>query len=182
VGNTVRFTRPVTDSFALVNVGQVPGVRVYHNNQELGKTDRAGNLVIPDFHSYDENKVSINDSDIPLSYALTSVNRYVSPPIRSGTLVKFEAKKVQAFTGLLKVVQNGKKLPVEYQTITMKANGKVITFQTGRDGEFFIEDAVPGTFKASFKCAGKSYTFDINIPKSDEIIIEAGEIHVQVQP
>jgi len=182
VGKTVHFTRPVNDSFALINVGQVPGVRVYHNNQELGKTDRSGNIVIPDFHSYDENQVSINDRDIPLKYALTSVNRYISPPIRSGTLVKFEAKKVQAFTGLLKVVQNGKKLPVEYQTITMKFNGKVITFQTGRDGEFFIEDAVPGTFKAFFKYAGKAYTFDINIPKSDEIIIEAGEIHVQVQP
>ncbi len=182
VGNSFGFTRPIDDSFALVKVAQVPGVRVYHNNQEIGKTDQFGKLVVPNFHSYDANQIRIDDKDIPLDYAITDVTRYISPAWRTGTLVKFEAKKVQAFTGRLLIEKEGKILPLEYHRITMKLNGKTLTFQTGRDGEFFIEDALAGSFKASFKYEGKVHTFDINIPKSDEIIIDAGEIHVQVQP
>jgi outer membrane usher protein len=181
VGNTFGFTRPVDDSFAIVKVGQVSGVRVFHNNQEIGKTDRSGKVVLPNFHSYDTNQIRINDKDIPLNYALTGVTRFISPSFRSGALVSFEAKKVQAFTGMLKIIKNNKKLPLEYHLVTMKVDGKIHSFQTGRDGEFFIEDAVPGSFKTSFKYEGKVYTFDIKVPKSDEIIIEAGEIHVQVQ-
>jgi outer membrane usher protein len=182
VGKTFGFSRPVDDSFAVIQVGQVPGVRIYHNNQEIGKTGPSGLVVLPNFYSYDINQIRIDDKDIPLDYALTGVSRLVSPSLRSGSLIQFEAKKVQAFTGLLKILKDGKKFPVEYHLITMMVNGQSITFQTGRDGEFFIEDAVPGTYKATFKLNGKWHTFDVNIPKSDEIIIDAGEIHVQVQP
>jgi outer membrane usher protein len=182
VGNTFGFTRPVDDSFAIIQVGQVPNVRVYHNNQEIGKTDQTGKIVLPNFHSYDTNQVRINDRDIPLNYALTGVSRFISPSYRSGSLISFEAKKVQAFTGMLKLIKNGKKIPVEYHQISMKVKDKTLSFQTGRDGEFFIEDALAGSYKASFKYEGKVYTFDLTIPKSDEIIIDGGEIHVQVQP
>ncbi|MEW6186546.1 MAG: fimbria/pilus outer membrane usher protein [Thermodesulfobacteriota bacterium] len=178
VGNTFGFSRPVDDSFALVKVGKVPGVRVYHNNQEIGKTDRTGKMVLPIFNSYDANQVRINDKDIPMHFALKDVSRFISPGYRSGTLINFEANKVQAYTGMLKAVKDGKKIPIEYITITMKMNGKTLSFQTGRDGEFFVEDATPGTYKAQFKYAGKALFIDLTIPKSDEIIIDGGEIDV----
>jgi outer membrane usher protein FimD/PapC len=180
VGKTFGFSRPVDDSFALVRVGEVPGVRVYHNNQEIGKTDRSGKMVLPNFHSYDNNQIRINDKDIPLSFALKDVSRLISPGYRSGTLIEFEAKKVQAYTALLKGIKDGKKFPIEYHSIIMKLNGKTITFQTGRDGEFFIEDARAGDFKAQLKYAGKIFLFNISIPKSEDIIIDGGEIDVKV--
>ena len=182
VGNSFGFSRPVDDSFAIVKVGKVPGVRVFHNNQLIGRTDRSGTAVLPTFHSYDENQIRINDKDIPLEYALKKVSRIVSPPLRSGTLIKFEAKKVQAFTGMLTIEKDGQRLPVEFQLINLKKNEKIISFQTGRGGEFFIEDAEAGTFQGSFKYGEKKVTFTLTIPKSNETIIDGGEIHVQIQP
>ncbi len=178
VGRTFGFSRPVNDSFAIVKVGEVRGVRVYHNNQEIGRTDRFGKMVLPTFHSYDANQVRINDRDIPLQYTLSGVTRLVSPPFRSGTLISFGAQKVQAFTGLLKGIKEGKKLPLEFCPLTLQVNGKTIRFQTGRDGEFFIEDAEPGSHSAQVRYQGKAYSLILHIPASQELIIDGGEIHV----
>jgi outer membrane usher protein len=180
-GNTLAFSRPVDDSFAIVKVGQVPGVRVYENNQEVGKTDSSGKAVISNLRSYDENLIKIDDKDIPIDYSLGGVTKVISPPLRSGTLVSFDAKKVQAITGTLTMEKENQKIPVEYREIKMTMDGREIIFPTGQGGEFFIEDVVPGIFPAAFKYDGKTVTFSLIIPKSDDMIVNTGEIHVKIQ-
>ncbi len=48
IGGGVYATRPVRNSFALVRVPGVDGVRAYSSHQEIGRTSRGGNLLIPD--------------------------------------------------------------------------------------------------------------------------------------
>lgn len=176
VRDALNFSRPIQDSFALVNVGDLKGVRVYLNNQEIGRTGASGKVLIPNLGSYYDNQISINDKDIPMEYTLTDVLRYVSPPLRSGSYIEFGVTKIQAFIGTLKVKVNGEARPVEYIEFKLLVDGKELTSSTGKGGEFYLENIKPGKYKGEFKYLDKTITFDIIIPKSEEILIELGEI------
>jgi outer membrane usher protein len=176
VKDSFNITRPIQDSFGLVKVGDLKGVRVYLNNQEMGKTGKSGKVIIPDMSSYYENQVSISDKDMPMEYSVTDVMRYVSPPLRSGSFIEFGATKIQSIIGLLKVrVKEGTK-PVEYIEFKMIVEGKELLSPTGKGGEFYLENIKPGKYRGEFKYLDKTYIFDIIIPKSDEIMIDLGEI------
>ena len=176
IKDTLNFSRPIQDSFALVKVGDLKGVRVYLNNQEIGRTSTSGKVLIPNLGSYYDNQISINDKDIPIEYTITDVLRYVSPPLRSGSYIEFGAVKMQAFTGTLKVKVNGEVKPVEYIEFKLLVDGKELESSTGKGGEFYLENIKPGKYKGKFKYLDKMFTFDIIIPKSEEVLIDLGEI------
>jgi outer membrane usher protein len=176
VKDSFNITRPVQDSFGLVKVGDLKGVRVYLNNQEIGKTGKSGKVLVPDMSSYYENQVSIRASDLPMEYLVTDVMRYVSPPLRSGSFIEFGATKIQSIIGMLKVRVKEETKPAEYIEFKMIVDGKELLSPTGKGGEIYLENIKPGKYRGEFKYLDKAYTFDIIIPKSDEMLIDLGEI------
>ncbi len=174
VGRTIGLSRPITDSFGLVEVGNLQGVRVYRNNQEIGRTDAKGKVFVPNMGSYYENQLSINDKDVPIDYSISEVMRYVSPPLRGGAVVSFPVKKFQAISGYLKVRVDGTVKPVEYVEATMQVGGKEVTFPTGKGGEIYLENIPPGTYAAVFPYKEKTCTVKITIPVSKETLIDLG--------
>lgn len=176
VGGRAGFSRPVTDSFGLVRVDRIEGVRVYLNNQEIGRTDSSGEVFLPNLGSYYENQVSINDKDVPIDYSLSEVVKYVSPPLRSGSVIPFEARKFQAVTGTIAIRRGGEEIPAEYLEVRMRADGEEITFPTGKGGEFYLENAAPGLYRGTVPAPGRPCRFEVTIPKSDEMLIELGGI------
>jgi outer membrane usher protein len=179
VKDTFNFSRPIQDSFALVKVGDLKGVRVYLNNQEIGRTGASGKVLIPNLGSYYDNQISISDKDIPIEYTLTDVLKYVSPPLRSGSYIEFGATKIQAFTGTLKVKVHGEVKPVEYIEFKLLVDGKELDSSTGKGGELYLENIKPGKYKGEFKYLDKMFTFDIIIPKSEEVLVDLGEINCE---
>ncbi len=201
VDRIVGLTRPVTDSFGLVKVGNVEGVRVYQNNVEIGTTDSEGKIFVPSLGSYLDNLVSINDRDLPMDVSFKETKRVVSPPFRSGSCIFFNAPKVQPITGMLSVKALGGTLPLEFTDVTLMVNGKPFTFSTGNGGEFYIEQITPddtlsqtqkkasecafressmltksGTYHASFTYQGKQCSFDLEIPASPDLMIDLGVV------
>jgi outer membrane usher protein FimD/PapC len=176
VGNTIGFSRPINDSFGLAKVGEIEGVRVYLSNEEIGRTDSSGKVFVPNLNSYYDNQVSISDKDIPINYSISEVIKYISPPFRSGSFIKFDVMKFQAITGMLKIKVNGEVKPVEFYEVRMIVDGKELTFPTGKGGEFYLENIKPGRYKSSFSYMGKTCSFDIIIPETDEMIIDLGGI------
>ncbi len=177
VGNTIGLTRPVTDSFGLVKVGELEGVRVYQSNQEIGRTNSSGKVFVPDLNSYYDNYVSINDKDLPINYSIPDVVRYVSPPLRSGSVIPFEATKIQAIIGTLKIRVEGEVRPVEFYEVKITVDSKEIIFPTGSGGEFYMENIQPGTYGTTFVYKEKTCSFTIEIPKSDEMIVDLGDVY-----
>jgi len=176
VGGVFGLSRPVTDSFGLVTVDNLAGVRVYQNNQEIGRTDARGRVLVPDMGSYVENQISIADKDVPMDYSLAEINRLVSPPLRSGSVIRFDARKYQAITGKLFARVDGESRPVEYHEILMEAEGKELSFPTGKGGEFYLENLPPGTYPASFEYKGRECVVVLKVPESGETIIDLGGI------
>ena len=176
IGNHIGFSRPINDSFGLVKVDSLAGVRVYQNNQEIGRTDSSGRVFVPNMGSYYDNQVSIADKDIPIDYSIKEVVKYISPPLRSGSIINFEVAKFQAITGTLKIKLDKEVLPVEFYEVSMLADGKGMTFPTGKGGEFYFENVKPGKYRASFEYKEKKCLFDIIIPKTDEMLVDLGGI------
>jgi len=99
VGGEWALSRPVADSFAIVKVGAVPGVRVYANNQPIGTTDNSGTVFVPRLASYFENPIAIEDKDLPVNYIVPRARFIVAPALRSGVLLDFDARAVTAIAG-----------------------------------------------------------------------------------
>jgi outer membrane usher protein FimD/PapC len=182
VGGTIGFSRPIADSFGLVSVGELEGIRVYHNNQEMGRTDRVGKLFLPTLGSYYENQISIADKDVPIEYSLREVLKVVSPPFRSGSRIPFGVKRVQAVTGTLGWRRDGGWKPAEYVEVRLSVEGKGVAFPTGKGGEFYVEDLGPGTHAASVEKEGKRCLFELIVPATDAMIVDLGRLTCEDPP
>lgn len=176
IKDSLNFSRPIQDSYAVVKVGDLKGVRVFLNSQEVGKTDSSGKVLIPNLGSYYDSQISINDKDVPMDYILKEVVKYLNPPLRSGSYIEFPAKKFQAFYGILKLRKEEEIRPLEYIEFKLFMDGEALTLPTGKGGEFYFENVKPGIYKGELIYLDKKYVFDIIVPKSEEIIVDLGEV------
>jgi outer membrane usher protein len=143
-GGFFGVSRPVSDSFGIVAFNKkVPGASVLNNGQEIGKTGSFSTMVVPTLSSYGQNKITLDTKNIPIDYSISDVNKMISPSLWSGSCVYFDAQQVRALTGSLFIEKEGKKTPLEYVDVSMKAGEKMITFPTGKGGEFYVENTLP---------------------------------------
>lgn len=208
LGSTIGFIRPVTDSFALVKVGEVEGVRINLNNEVMARTDASGMAFVPDMGSFNYNQVSITDKDVPMEYLLNAKLRYVSPPFRSGSCVMFDAAKVQAVTGIIRARIGNETKPLEYDEITIPVNGAPVKLQTGAGGEFYLDNyslgradvvdiqeqgcaaldktfvgsMMPGRYTAYVTHEGKTCSFKFDLPDTSDMIVDLGKVMCEFNP
>ena len=204
LGGEYGLTRPVTDSFGLVSVNNIEGVKIKANGQDIGRTDERGHLFVPSLTSFYNNNVTLEDNDISIEYLMPQVNITVSPPYRSGSCLFFPVQKYQAFTGVLSGSIGGERRPLEfYEGELLSAKGRS-KFYTGNGGEFYFDND-PGSMTESDSdvseggCAalasaaesvfspgrydgqatseiGDICHFKLNIPETDEQYFDLGEI------
>lgn len=175
-GGAVRLGRPVRDAYGLVDVGGIPGVRVYRNNQAVGRTDRDGTLFIPRLDSFYDNEIRIDDRDIPLDFTLPTLTRNLYPDYRQGAHVAFAVRRFQAVSGYLQIETAGGLRPVEYREGSLALDGRTVTFPTGGGGEFYLENLPPGRYEATLPWNGNGGRCVIVVPASEEVILELGKI------
>ncbi len=56
----------IRNGFAVAKVGEFENVRVYVENHEVGRTDRHSRILLPALQPFEDNRVSIESSDLPL--------------------------------------------------------------------------------------------------------------------
>ncbi|EAX1817966.1 outer membrane usher protein PefC [Salmonella enterica subsp. enterica serovar Reading] len=102
----VMFSRNSSDTVAVVNVKDTPGVRVTSGD---GQTNGDGNLVVS-LNSYDWNTVTIDAGTLPLNTELATTSMKVVPTDSAVVWMPFDALKVHRY--LLQVKQrNGEFVP-----------------------------------------------------------------------
>ena len=74
----------IYDSFAIVDTGPMPHVRVLQENREVGRTNSSGRLLVPDMRSFDLNHITIEATDIPPDATINDASREMRPQDRSG--------------------------------------------------------------------------------------------------
>jgi outer membrane usher protein len=179
IGGGVFATRPVEESFALVRVPGVEGVRTFASHQEIGKTGRRGDLLVPDLQAYYGNILDIADGDIPLQYAVSNVGMTLAPPYRGGAVAQFDVQRVQRVLG--KIVVAGQEKAHAYGELTVtSANGRTYGSPVGSDGAFYFENLPTGRYSAVVDKRGSQCTFTLEVPASDENVIKVGTVRCEM--
>ena len=174
IDRSIFFSRPILDSFAKVKVGELEGVRTYFYGNEVGRTNRNGEVIVPNMHSFYENKIDIDIKDIPLNYSVSSLTQYLSPPFRSGSLVAFDVRKIQSIGGRIYLLHDGREIPVESAVMQIETAGGTVQGLVGTEGEFYVENVPPGEHRAIIIAGEQKLQCTITIPDSDEMLLDTG--------
>ena len=169
-------SRPITDSFAKVQVGDLEGVRVNYYGNETSVTDRKGEAIVPVVQSFHDNRIEIAKDDVPIEYNIPSPAFYINPLYRSGSVVRFDVTKLQAFYGNIFIKDGEKLLPVEFSILKIFLKDKIVEGLIGKDGEFYFENVPPGAYQAKVFFKGEECVFNVTIPESDEVMVDIGEL------
>jgi outer membrane usher protein len=103
IGSNAFLSRTINDSFGLVRLPGYPDVRVYSENQEIGRTNAAGELVVPRLLPYQKNTVRIEQADLPFDAEFDVLARDAVPYTRSGVVVEFGVRPARG--ALVKIMQ-----------------------------------------------------------------------------
>ena len=152
-------------------------MRGYINNQEVGRTDSRGELVVPSqLLSYYGNRIGINDQDIPLNYRVDAVEKTVAPPFRGGALVEFPVLRVQIITGTVRIEAADTLHIPAYGQLTVTAQDVKHESPIGKHGEFYLENIPPGSYPATIEAEGSTCRFSLTVPDSPSPILKLGEL------
>lgn len=129
------FSRRIRDAFAVVDVGDFENVRVYLDNQEVGRTNKKGKVFVPGLIPYYNNSFRIETDDLPLNAYVKSSQSKATPFYRSGVVVNFE---VNASTNVIlnAIFEDGMSIP---EGATVKVSTQNYTSPVGLDGMIFLQ-------------------------------------------
>ena len=140
MGGGVFLANRIDDAFAVADVG-APGVDVYYENKLVGKSDRNGQILVPNLRSYQRNKISIDPRNLPVDALAPSTQDVIAPKDRSGILVKFGVNtNVQGAVLILKG-RDGKDIP---PGVSGSLNGGAEPVVVGYDGRAYATGLKPG--------------------------------------
>ncbi len=163
IGGTAFASRQLGQSFARVQVGRYPGVRVYADNQLVGTTGRHGSLVVPSLRAFDRNMVRIEEADLPLDVRITENERLVRPFARSGAIVSFGARRERGV--LLQIaLPDGTLLP---PGALVRVAGSEEDHVVVTNGEVYVPD-LEGTATLEARWSGQRCTFHAIVPDGDD--------------
>lgn len=130
-------SRPVGQgSFAVVEVGGVPGIPVKRSNQIVAYTNADGKAFIPKLVPWLDNQIEIDPIDLPLDVEVNEVTKPVTPYARSGALVKFDLRRTRQ--ALLTLLQpNGDPVPAGAR-VRLLPDGP--EFLAGRRGKVWLTE------------------------------------------
>jgi len=128
------FSNPINDSFALVKVGAFENVAILRDNRPVTKTDKSGYALVSRLRPYEQNRISIDPLDLPMSAEIGAISLMPVPRRRSGVLVDFPVSRTYA--AMVRIVdETGKPLPLG--GVLHEAGGSA-KFSVGFDGAVYI--------------------------------------------
>jgi outer membrane usher protein len=166
----------VQDGFALVDVPGVRGVRATLDNQDVGRTNSRGQLLVPNLLPYYGNRIGITPEDIPIDHSIGFTERLVGPPFKGGAVVTFPARRVQAFTGAVVVDVAGRAVTPAYGQLTVTAGAETFESPIGHEGEFYLENLPPGRHPAVIDHKDATCRFTLEAPVSPASLVDVGTV------
>lgn len=171
VGDKAVFTRPIEQSFALVDLGGIAGVRVLQENNEVGRTAEDGRLMLTEVPPYSEIRISVDPLTVPLDVTLPQNVMKVATLPRTGQVVRFAARRER--NALLRIVfPDGSPVP---PGAVVAVEGRPALYPVGMDGEAFL----PGVGEretVEVRSNGTTCRLEFRLPATSEAVVEIGPL------
>jgi outer membrane usher protein len=158
LGGMPFLSRPIGEgSFAVVDVGGLPGVPVSRSHQVIATTDAGGRALIPGLLPWQKNLIEIDPIALPLDAQAASWQQEVTPFAASGTSVRFDVKRSRQALLVLRQ-PDGKPVPSNAHARLLPDGAE---FVAGLRGEFWLSDLPPGPAKLAISWNGGGCTIDL---------------------
>jgi outer membrane usher protein len=169
--------RWLNSSFAIVDVPNTPGVRVFANNQYIAKTSWRGLAVLPVLAPYNKNTVRLDDQGVPINLGIDFDEKTVVPMSRSGVFLKFKAAPV---TGALfqLVTEKGEPVPLGAE---VTVNGASTVYTIALRGEVFMPE-VTFPVRLTVRWADQQCEATVESSKINEPLPKIGPVPCKVKP
>ena len=134
IADSLFVSRTIDDSFGLVRVRGYPDVRVYAQNQEIGRTDASGSLVVPRLLAYQRNALRIEQADLPFDAEFDALVQEAVPYARNGVVVDFAVRPARGALVTF-VLENGQPAPSGARA---SIDGSERSFAIANDGVAYL--------------------------------------------
>ena len=169
LGGETFLSRSINSSFGVARVPGFPNVNIYADNQVVGKTDAAGNALIPRLRPYENNKVSVDAEDLPMNAEIDSVKMTAVPYFRSGVLIDFPIRRSNGAVFRV-TLENGNPLPTGSTVENQEAK---IVFPVATNGEVYFTGLLEHNHITA-KWRGQSCEFDVVFKQSEDALPDLG--------
>ncbi len=129
----------IDDAFVVVSTGGYADIPVRYENQEVGRTDRNGHLLVPYGSGYYRGKYEIDPMNLPPDILAAEVEQRVAVRRGSGYLLEFQLKRVMAAS--IELVDVGQQaLKLGSRVTHQQSGGQAVV---GWDGLVYLENLSP---------------------------------------
>lgn len=136
IDRRVFFARPIDQSFALVKVDDIAGVRVFLENIDVGRTGADGSLLLPRIPSYTPIKISIDPVTVPLESSIKETEKNLVAMNRTGMVMQFDSRRER--NALVRLVAtDGAPMPAGAYA---RLDGRTVAYPIANGGEVYISD------------------------------------------
>lgn len=126
--------RRLTQSFATVQVGDFADVRVYADNQLIGRTDSSGIAILPHLRSFEANPIRIELADLPMDAQVPTDQVAARPGRRNGLIVDFGVMRMRSAVVTL-MLMDGTPVPAGAE---VRVEGIGESFVVAPGGEVYL--------------------------------------------
>lgn len=174
-GTGLFVSQPIEQSFGVIQVPGVKGVRGYLNNQEVGHTNSEGDLFVPGLLPYYANRLRIENSDLPVDVQATDDELMIAPSYRGAAVVRFEAHRVSLLRGNIQLrLEDGSLVPARYGDVVVLARDQTFSSPLGEAGEFEFDGVSPGVWQAEVVSQTGRCTATLRVPDESTFVHDLG--------
>ena len=165
-------SRRLGRSFGMVDLPDMPDVRVYLENREVGRTDQSGQLLLPALLPYQKNRIRLEVADLPLDAQVGDPQVEAVPVDRGGMTVDFGIRRERQATVRL-LDSHGAPLPGGL--VLTSADGATEA-QLGRDGFAHVRGLGKGDALLAVELPTGAIACPIPAVTGDDPLPDLGEV------
>jgi outer membrane usher protein len=181
VGASCYVTQPVTDSFAVVELNGVEGVRVSRNNELIGATSATGEVLVANAPVLTRNDITIADGDVPISIAVPTNRQILVPAQGVGYRVRFDLRPLMSIVGKMVRDRDGARVVVENTELIVRSERTdALHTRTGKDGFFQIDQIESGRYHLSADLEEGPCGAYVEIPPERTPVLRLGEVKCEI--
>ncbi|MBC8123563.1 MAG: fimbrial biogenesis outer membrane usher protein [Gemmatimonadaceae bacterium] len=177
-GGQFAWTRPITNSFALVaphpNLG---GRLVGVNKTEFGyaaRADAIGPAVVPDLPAYHYTRLQVDAPDLPAGYELGPASYHLMPTYKSGTLIRLGTENTVFLRGLMRQGDGQPAALLTGELVSLSdPRWQPATLFTNRIGKFALAGLKPGRYELRLP---RRLPLSFEVPDGTDGLYDIGEL------